>query len=969
MDISILINDFLKQNIQSEAEVRSKLIVPLLELLGYPRDLRAEEFPVYGYEGSAALRAKAADFLQFSSNEYHIHRGKTKEELAWVYEHSLLVVEAKKPTEQILVIGQPVYYSAWTKAVAYIISNGIHIEGYIVNANYSDTCVFSCSVKEIPEKWDEINILNYYHVLDLKNKAKDNEQWTKVDYYEVYKNVMRVRCTEELYACIDRSIDEITYDLDIIESKKSKTFYDILNSTSKIITSEPGGGKSYLMWMLLREYLMQSSIYGEKIPVLLEGYYVGKVYNSIEEAIYIELKMTVKSITKEVVKSRLQVGHFIILFDALDEVEAQYYETLTYELHQLRRDTDNIIIITSRIQNYRGDFRTDFIHYSLTPLSNKKITELLEKYSNGQMKIHISQIPKSILEVIRTPLFLKMFVTISKNENAYKIPANRAMLFEMYLSKKISLLFDTPYDEIYVKRILGEYAMYSYENADCTEEFLEIINKNCESYNREKVFDLIWKTGIIFNGRQGIKFFHKSVQEFFVALYLSTFDNSRLSNWLEQNVQKEKYNEVICYLTGIISNQQKQNYVLDFLEIHNLKLYIEALEARRNFDKSEQGLNIEYAQKYYAQILKTYDNIIRTYFYNICHAFDGYQYGKNEKNKVCIRGKISFAKKSISLVIYSGTSEEDRLNVTVSSENETHIILADGKKITFQSSVFTIGKLHKRNYDLGLLSYGFDSSREIAIDIIKKQIKEIIKNKAAFDLNIEVLLAERIENILKKIIIKNGENSNYERLSLYINSISEIINKLTLADNYNQEMDSALIFCKIIELKTDNVGLYLDMKPGKGPEGDNYIIEKDELYSNEQLVRKVKKILDLSRKATIKIVNEIIPVLSAFQFNTRIIGIVHRNGEKAGVEYIEVKIESGEENEPIIEFMEDAIEMYPELDEYYLNKLKIIGKGEEDIISRKSSVLWEYFANDVFHKTIYENIKDLFVKLFGGLLH
>lgn len=43
MNISILINEFLKQNIQSEAEVRSKLIVPLLELLGYPMDFRAEE--------------------------------------------------------------------------------------------------------------------------------------------------------------------------------------------------------------------------------------------------------------------------------------------------------------------------------------------------------------------------------------------------------------------------------------------------------------------------------------------------------------------------------------------------------------------------------------------------------------------------------------------------------------------------------------------------------------------------------------------------------------------------------------------------------------------------------------------------------------------------------------------------------------------------------------------------------------
>ena len=119
MDISMLINDFLRQNIQSEAEVRSKLIVPLLELLEYPKDLRAEEFPVYGYEGSKSLKTKAADFLQFTSNEFSTHRGKSDEELEWVYKHSLLVFEAKKTTERIIVKGQPIFYSAWTKSVAY----------------------------------------------------------------------------------------------------------------------------------------------------------------------------------------------------------------------------------------------------------------------------------------------------------------------------------------------------------------------------------------------------------------------------------------------------------------------------------------------------------------------------------------------------------------------------------------------------------------------------------------------------------------------------------------------------------------------------------------------------------------------------------------------------------------------------------------------------------------------------------
>ena len=143
----MVISVFLNQKIQSEAEVRSKLIVPLLEALGYSVDFRGEEFPVYGSEGSRELHAKQADFLQFTSNEFSMHRSKNAEDIKWVYEHSLLVFEAKKPTENIEVKGQPVYYAAWTRSPAYMISNGKIIEGYIVNANYVDQCIFSCAIE------------------------------------------------------------------------------------------------------------------------------------------------------------------------------------------------------------------------------------------------------------------------------------------------------------------------------------------------------------------------------------------------------------------------------------------------------------------------------------------------------------------------------------------------------------------------------------------------------------------------------------------------------------------------------------------------------------------------------------------------------------------------------------------------------------------------------------------------------
>jgi len=52
----------------SETDVRTQVAVPLLDLLGYPGPNRAEEFPIYGFEGRKPLQAKPADIVLFDSN-------------------------------------------------------------------------------------------------------------------------------------------------------------------------------------------------------------------------------------------------------------------------------------------------------------------------------------------------------------------------------------------------------------------------------------------------------------------------------------------------------------------------------------------------------------------------------------------------------------------------------------------------------------------------------------------------------------------------------------------------------------------------------------------------------------------------------------------------------------------------------------------------------------------------------------
>lgn len=959
MNISQLIKDFLQQNIQSEAEVRSKLIVPLLELLGYEKDCRAEEFPVYGYEGGKPMNSKAADFLQFTSNSFDKNRGKSLEEQDWVYKHSLLIFEAKKPSESILVKGQPVFYAAWTRSVAYIISNGVDIEGYIVNANYSDSCAFACKVSEIPEKWEEINRLSYANVLQIKNDADDMGEWATRGMYDNYKNTMLVRCNEELINCCDRSLNEFSYEVNIYESKCKKKLQDMLDDDCKIITSEPGGGKSFLMLMLMREYLSRFTSDSEKIPVLLEGRYYGREYENIVDGIYEEFRIYTQDVTKELIKKRLQEGGFVVLFDALDEIQYDN-DILIHSLHQLKRSTNNTIVVTSRMQNYNDEFAGIFKHYSLEPLDDSMITELLDKYSSGKMNISVHQIPERLLEIIRIPLFLKMFVIVSKDEN-YNIPTNHAALFDAFVSQKMREVSASMYDETIMKTILGEYAFFSFKDGECTNLFVDIIHKKIVGGDASNLYEKIWETGLVLKGSYGMKYCHKAVTEYFVAFHLSRFKEDELLLWMEQNLSNEKYEDVICYLTGILSNQQKQAAVLDYMESHDLKMYLKALKTRRNFNEIENDLNIEYARSYYEQLLKTYATIIQTHFGNIKHIFDGFS--TNSAGKACICGSMDYHNESINMIIYNGNSNMETVNVSVSGNQGIHLLGKDGVKIPVNSSVMTNGRMHQRFYNLNFLTYGFDSCREIAVDIIKHQLTEAIKQQNLFDLDIDVLLIERIEIMLKKLRRSFSSIRKRENLSLYSNNLDGIVNILDETRIENNDIHLLRTLCEVLKQKAIKIEDYLDIKEDQSIELGRTSYEVDEVYSNKQLENKVNRILVLSTEAIERITNQIVPVFASRP--TRKIGVVYRNNRCKGVNYIKVKVGENEEKTPIIEFSEEKKESFPEVDIYYLNKLKELGKNEQDILECHSSLLFTYFGDNVFHDIIYGEIKASFERLFG----
>ena len=316
------------------------------------------------------------------------------------------------------------------------------------------------------------------------------------------------------------------------------------------------------------------------------------------------------------------------------------------------------------------------------------------------------------------------------------------------------------------------------------------------------------------------------------------------------------------------------------------------------------------------------------------------------------------------MIIYEGKPEAKTLDVSISSKQQLQMFTNDGSEISMSSSVFTIGNRHERFYNLGLLSYGFDSAREIAVDIIKKQIKDAIEKQSMFDIDLDVLLVERTEKMLKNFKNKHRiAKSKRDEFSLYDNDIESLIHKLSESGVHDSETEAILIFCNLLKNTIGTAQDFLDVPPDLKLEAGRTSYWFDELYSDTQLAKKINKILVLSNEAIRKITLEYIPVLGFSP--TRKIGIVYRQGRHSGVSYINVKSTADEDTVPIIEFQKKEIDAYSVLDSYYIDQLEKINKTEGDIVSTCSSALHLYFGDNVFHNMIYGAVKDLFKKLFG----
>jgi hypothetical protein len=1019
LSIDKLITEISSQNIYSETEVRTKVAIPIFQLLGYPDQFRAEEFPVYGFDGRKQLNTKFADLLFFSNSSFNSNRDR-KENL-WVHDHSLVVIEVKKPTESMDVQGQAVFYSMWARAPLYVITNGIEVAAYRTESLFRDTLLFKCTIQELSIHWTQVHsILSWDAVIiqygskpveigDLNKYIYSDYVKSSVMYLEtILKNVL----SRTLIEHSDGVISNYSFPLKISGNISgyeliSEPYQKLIQTNeSTLILAEPGGGKTYLLQMIAKDvYLESVSSSYERIPVLISAKLWNRSFKNIIEAIYNEIKYFVPALTLARVEVDLQKGKFLILIDGLDEV-FDSVDTLYAELIKISRINSVCILATCRRENYFQELREGFNTCILETLNQEQIEEYAQLALGEKGEFFLHKIGKTLGDLIHNPLFLFMTIEVVKSSVNRNIPENRAELYSVYTKfllndwyKNKSLPQKLLLDQTTKETILSEYAEMTFRNSGNNHLFNTAINKTVGSERLVEIREELLNSGLLKSEYYGPEFYHPSIQEYFYALHLSNQTDDLLKEFMGNYHSDNNYYETLIFLSGLLRQGDRQSILLDFLEETNIFIYQKCLEAR--FDRTEQlelNLTHKFISEYFGQVRKSYLALVSKHFSlekDLFHPWRDHDTDEIDNDyDIVINGSMNLSKPSVSynFELIRVDSEKPRVKIKPPAEGPSiSFTSAEGiqKAIPIISMSTSDGYMY---YDLVQTTLGIDSAREVAIDAIKKQLKEMIKKKMLLwgeDHSIGCEIVEKeLNNLSNGVVVPMPKE--FKNLSLYTHSVADLISifqpysKVTEfrhPDGYGKKINAPMILYYLLKMNSDGINHTEYLLPKADLRWEDISEKVSYVWSNwsdQRICEKVGRFYDFYQRSYRFMVETCFPTLKDDLYfyhigPVRFKAIIIRNKEEQDFGgYINLSwrpVANGESTQTLVEFSESEIkETYDdnerEFDEI-AKQLIMLGRKSDHIVTGGGTSLSEYTgSNDFLRKEVYEQLFNDFKHLF-----
>jgi V8-like Glu-specific endopeptidase len=832
-------------------------------------------------------------------------------------------------------------------------------------------------------------------------------------YLQGIKKELEIKLNNSLVRMLTRNRDNLgfpikikdAYDADKSEQSSTNTFAHLLDlKEPSIVLAEPGGGKTHLLNMLAKEVL-DNPLYGEeKVPVILSARYWGRSYSTLYQGIYNEVKPYNPEISLEQIETDFYSGKFLLLVDALDEVTVSM-DLLVEELLQKSKITGAEIIVSCRAERYHKQLFPSFREFKLLQLDEKQIVEYVSEELGDYASNFLHSLGENLKKLVTNPLFLYMTVYIVKQSANKALPKNKSELYSVYseylimkryLEKGIAQRLRI--DEIKKVRILANYANTTFRKTGDR----YILNECIESVLSGELVDVakqeLLDTGLLVQNGDHLEFYHPSFQEYFLAVYLSQLEESKITSLITSLCHSEVYYEVFQYLSGLLRISERQVLLFDVLERENILLYRKCLETRYNFSQIHfSNWTRDYTERYFNQVRESYLSIINNAMPHIrryimpwnqldesgdLDNFDIVIYGSMDPTRPAIRYSFKLINKESKFPRVH--VQEFGGGVSISTQGN------DGKTISTPIISFSMG--NEMYFDLRLSYLGIDSAREVALSAVKQQLKELIEKQLIIDFEPLVLKFEYIEKVLKKLntpIFKIEGNDGFSRPSLYKHSLEKIIKVLASPEGikygeglrnygYLTGRDYFQTLVLLFDIHNQGIEQYNYLSPAPDISWDT--INKQscyswELWSDEQFCKLLSFVYNQFQGSYRHMVETLfislkdyLPYYSVTPIKYSVTVYKSENiSQGASVESIWLPVPSGVSTDTEVKVVSEKERGdYRDLSIDIAKRLQQLNRKHDHYSYGQSSWISLYVSEDeVIRKKVYHQLKDDFQYIFG----
>ena len=527
-----IIEEFKLSHIQSEQEARSKLIDHLIKWLGYPSQYCSMDFPVYASKGGTELPPQKADYVLFDDEHFADNKSRCQENKNWVHNHSLLIVEAKKPGEMPDSNEQAQFYSKWTRAVAYMYIDGKSIKGYILGNTTADIPIIQCDISDLLNH-EEFCRFSYDYIHDLKENGIENARSLKPTQFRGKISSINgdlIPCLNDIII-ITRHIVPIGDP--VADGTQMPIPFEYLKQKKLIVLlSEAGQGKTFTLYQIYQEAKQQ-----QYHPLFYRLQSLAEE-NALDLAVRREIAIDEK---------------VVFIFDGFDEIPEVRRDKLVQTTKKaIELYSEILIIISSRTNVYSGQFAQENC-FTLQNISKLEIDDFLDS-SGVDVDQWNQQITMRKLErFCQNPFFLQEMLNIWQMNGA--LP-NQSDLMDSITEARI--MAD-------VQRIRNREIKLSQHKSEVKKAFerIALIMQCMQCYSLtqdqiDRLYDSEQKRIMTCHGLWMIsddgewQFAHNIFREYFAAVALSRMDLTSIKRFIAENddcpVIKPSWYNVLAFL-------------------------------------------------------------------------------------------------------------------------------------------------------------------------------------------------------------------------------------------------------------------------------------------------------------------------------------------------------------------------------------------------------------------------------------